>query len=147
MRRRRHPTSPLPWREIAQYGILLAAGTVLLQWLDWQRVARTKPFEIFLAIIATAFLSLGLVVGWRLGRPGARHFDGNPAALAGLGISGREMDVLHALADGLTNKEIARRLGISPNTVKTHTARLFEKLSATRRTDAINRARALGILR
>ena len=66
--------------------------------------------------------------------------------MAALGISGRELEVLHALAAGQANKEIARSLGVSPNTVKTHVARLYEKLEAKRRTDAVARARALGIL-
>ena len=54
--------------------------------------------------------------------------------------------MLHALAAGRSNKEIATTLDVSPNTVKTHVARLFEKLDAKRRTDAINRARELGIV-
>ncbi len=73
-------------------------------------------------------------------------FDGNPKALAALGISPRELAVLQALAGGRSNKEIAIALDVSPNTVKTHVANLFEKLEARRRTDAINRARELGIL-
>ena len=60
-------------------------------------------------------------------------------------ISAREMTVLKELAAGHSNKEIAARLHVSPNTVKTHVARLFEKLGARRRTDAINRAREIGI--
>ena len=74
------------------------------------------------------------------------RFDGNPKAQATLGISARELTVLHALAAGRSNKEIARDLDLSPNTVKTHVARLFEKLDVKRRTDAINKARELGIV-
>ncbi len=77
-------------------------------------------------------------------RPAA--FDGNPKAVSALGISPRELVVLQELAAGRSNKEIARRLEVSPNTVKTHLARLYEKLGAQRRTDAVNRARELGIL-
>ena len=66
--------------------------------------------------------------------------------MAALGISGRELEVLQALASGQANKEIARTLGVSPNTVKTHVARLYEKLGAVRRTDAVARARELGIV-
>ena len=64
-----------------------------------------------------------------------------------LGISDRELEVLELLAAGQSNKEIARRLEVSPNTVKTHVARLFEKLEARRRTEAILRARELGMIR
>jgi ATP/maltotriose-dependent transcriptional regulator MalT len=77
-------------------------------------------------------------------RPAA--FDGNPQALATLGISPRELTVLKSLAAGRSDKEIARELNVSPHTVKTHVRRLFEKLEAKRRTDAVNRARELGIL-
>jgi DNA-binding CsgD family transcriptional regulator len=63
-----------------------------------------------------------------------------------LGISARENEVLELLAAGHSNKEIARLLGISPNTVKTHVASLMGKLDATRRTQAIQKARALEIL-
>lgn len=137
---------PLPWRPTLLYGALLAAGTALLQWLDWQHLARTEPTDIYLALVATAFLGLGLAVGLHLSRPQAPPPSGNPAAVAVLGISPRELDVLRALADGLTTKEIARALGVSPNTVKTHLARLFEKLAATTRTGAVARARTLGLL-
>ena len=56
------------------------------------------------------------------------------------------MTVLQEIAAGRSNKEIAARLKISPNTVKTHAARLFEKLGAKRRTDAVKKARELGIV-
>lgn len=70
----------------------------------------------------------------------------NAAAIAEIGISARELEVLAQLANGAPNKVIARQLGISPNTVKTHVARLFEKLGAANRTEAIARARALRIV-
>jgi ATP/maltotriose-dependent transcriptional regulator MalT len=63
-----------------------------------------------------------------------------------LGVSDREFEVLTLLAQGRSNKEIAKQLDVSPNTVKTHVASLFEKLEAKRRTEAISRARELGIL-
>jgi ATP/maltotriose-dependent transcriptional regulator MalT len=73
-------------------------------------------------------------------------FDGNPQGQASLGISEREMEVLRELAAGHSNKQIARKLAVSPNTVKTHVARVFEKLGAGRRTEAIRKARELGLL-
>ena len=66
--------------------------------------------------------------------------------MAELGISVREREVLAEIVAGRSNKEIAARLKVSPNTVKTHVARLFEKLGANRRTEAIRRARELGIV-
>ncbi len=130
------------------YGAALATGTLALQWLDYQRLARVYPGEIHVFLIALAFLALGLWLGGRVAGAASNPvpFDGNPKAQAALGISPRELAVLHELAAGHSNKEIARRLDVSPNTVKTHVARLFEKLDAKRRTDAIRKARELGLV-
>lgn len=134
-------------RRIILYGGLLAAGALALEWLDYQRLVRSNAAELYAFLLAAAFLALGLFAGARIFRaPAAAPFDGNPRALASLGISPRELTVLQQLAAGQSNKEIARTLGVSPNTVKTHTARLYDKLDARRRTDAVSRARELGLL-
>lgn len=131
------------------YGFALAAGAVLLQWLEYQAWARTHAGTIYVALIAVAFLGLGIWVGRRLFRsePPDGEFTPNERAQSSLGITGREREVLQLLADGRSNKEIAKRLGLSPNTVKTHVARLFEKLRVARRTEAIQLARELGLVR
>ena len=136
------------WKHILLYAAVLALGAFALQWLDLQRMARLYPQSVYDGLLAAGFLALGLWIGARvLGRRAATPpFDGNPRALAELGISPREAAVLAELAAGYSNKEIARRLDISPNTVKTHVARLYEKLGATRRTDAVRRARELGLV-
>jgi DNA-binding CsgD family transcriptional regulator len=135
------------WKRIAVYGAALSAGVLALQWLDYDRMARSRPGEIYTALIAAAFLALGVFLGTRVfASPKPTPFDGNPKAVASLGISPRELVVLKEMAAGRSNKEIARRLEVSPNTVKTHLARLYEKLGAERRTDAVNRARELGII-
>lgn len=132
---------------IAVYGGLLATGTLALQWLDYQRLVRRNVDDAYLFLIAAAFLALGLWIGARvIGNLRSPAFDGNPKAQSALGISARELTVLKQLAAGRSNKEIAVELGVSPNTIKTHVARLFEKLEAKRRTDAIARARDLGLL-
>jgi len=132
------------WMRVVVYGALLAVGTVALQWLDYQRLARMHSGDIYLFLVAVAFLVLGIVLGVRVfAAPAPAAFDGNPKAQAELGLSERELEVLHELAAGRSNKEIAARLQVSP----THVARLFEKLGARRRTEAILRARELGILR
>lgn len=136
------------WKRAIYYGVLLAVGAVALQWLDYQRLARVYPGEIYLLLIATGFLVLGIVIGVRVFRaPPPAPFDGNPKALAALGMSERELTVLQEMAAGYSNKEIARRLDVSPNTVKTHVARVFEKLGENRRTAAVRKARELGIVR
>jgi DNA-binding CsgD family transcriptional regulator len=145
----RRPRDATPvWKLAFVYGALLAAGSVALDWLDYQRLARAHSGDIYVFLVAVAFLALGVFIGVRvIGRPAdPAPFDGNPEGQAALGISARELDVLHELAAGFSNKEIAARLAVSPNTVKTHVARLFEKLGAKRRTDAINRARELGLV-
>ncbi len=127
---------------------MLAIGTLALQWLDYRRMALAHSDDIYIALIAGAFLALGVAIGIRVfARPPAPSaFDGNPAARIALGISPRELTVLESLAAGRSNKEIAADLHVSPNTVKTHIARLYGKLGASRRTDAIAKARELGIL-
>ena len=136
------------WKQVISYGVLLAAGTLALQWLDYQRLVRVHSSDIVIFLIAAAFLVLGVVIGKRVfAAPAPTSFDGNPKAQASLGISERELTVLHELAAGRSNKEIAAQLHVSPNTVKTHVARLYEKLEAKRRTDAVNKARELGIVR
>jgi LuxR family maltose regulon positive regulatory protein len=61
-------------------------------------------------------------------------------------LSEREQEVLQLIADGLTNPEIASRLFLSLNTVKTHTRSVYGKLGVHSRVQAVARARALGIL-
>ena len=135
------------WKRVLAYGALLALGTLALQWLDYQRLARVQSLEVYLFLVALGFLVLGVVVGVRVFAPPApKPFDGNPQAVAALGLSARELEVLAELAAGRANKEIAARLHVSPNTVKTHVARLFEKLGAQRRTEAIRKARELGLV-
>ena len=98
--------------------------------------------------VAVLFVALGVWLGRQLvPRPRSAPFARNMAAVRSLAISPRELEVLDQLVEGAANKVIARRLAISPNTVKTHLARLFEKLGAANRTEAIARARALEIIR
>ncbi|TXH77922.1 MAG: response regulator transcription factor [Lysobacteraceae bacterium] len=135
------------WKRLIVYGLLLAVGTLALQWLDYRRLALGHSDDIYVFLIAAGFLTLGVYIGARaLGGVERRPFDGNPQAQAALGISDRELEVLREVAAGRSNKEIARRLDVSPNTVKTHLARLFEKLDAKRRTDALRKARELGLV-
>ncbi len=135
------------WKRVFIYGVLLGLGTLALQGLEYQRLARLHTGELLLFGVALAFGVLGLVVGMRLmHRPPPPAEPGNPQAQATLGISPRELQVLQELAAGHSNKEIADRLNLSPHTLKTHVSHLFEKLGARRRTEAIHRARELGIV-
>lgn len=136
-------------RTVVIYGLALAAGALALQWLDYLLWARVHPVELYVALIAFAFMGLGIWVGARLSRLPVQSagFQPNLDAQVSLGITEREYQVLRLLAAGRSNKEIADGLRLSPNTVKTHLARLYEKLEAARRTEAILRARELGLIR
>jgi DNA-binding NarL/FixJ family response regulator len=136
-------------RIVVVYGALLAAASLGLEWLQYRYLVRAYSFEVYVALVALAFLGLGLWAGSRLFRraPPAALFERNSLVLETLGISERELEVLELLAAGRSNKEIAGRLGVSPNTVKTHVAKLYDKLDVNRRTEAIRRARELGMLR
>ena len=136
------------WRTVLIYGVVLALGAAALQWLDYRLWARTHGGEVWIALVAAGFLGLGVWIGARIFRPQVRTgpFEPNAQAMASLGITPREREVLGLLAAGRSNKEIARLLDLSPNTVKTHVARLFEKLEAVRRTEAILRARELRLI-
>lgn len=135
-------------RTVLIYGLALALGAVALQWLEYQVWARAHAREAYMALIAAGFMGLGIWVGARLFRTQAQvvGFEPNTRVQASLGITSREHEVLLLLAAGHSNKQIAHQLGLSPNTVKTHIARLYEKLEAARRTEAILRARELGLI-
>jgi DNA-binding CsgD family transcriptional regulator len=135
-------------RTILVYGLALAAGVFVLQWLEFRFIARTHSLEVYLALLAIGFMGLGIWVGAKLFRrePVPAKFETNTRAQQTLGISERELEVLELLASGRSNKEIAGRLNVSPNTVKTHVGRLYEKLEVKRRTEAILKARELGML-
>ncbi|MEQ1499016.1 MAG: response regulator transcription factor [Novosphingobium sp.] len=134
-------------RLILTYGAALAALALLAQWMDWRFATQAWSTSAYGLAVALLFAGLGIWLGMRL-VPRARTapFARNDKAMAALGISPRECEVLELLAKGASNKLIARALNISPNTVKTHVARLFEKLEAQSRTQAIHKARSLDLL-
>ena len=135
-------------KNILAYGLALAAGGLALQWFEYQIWARVHAVEVYLALLAAAFLALGVLVGAKLFRRTGTTvpFHPNERVRASLGVSNREFDVLRLLAAGRSTKEIARQLEVSPNTVKTHVARLLAKLGAGRRTAVIRSARELGLI-
>jgi DNA-binding CsgD family transcriptional regulator len=134
-------------KSVALYALALAAGAFALQWMEYQYFTRVFASELYILFIAIAFTGLGIWAGHRLTpRVAAADFIRNDAALKALGLTERELSVLELLAIGSANKEIARQLDISPNTVKTHIANLFQKLDVQRRTQAIQKARELRIL-
>jgi DNA-binding NarL/FixJ family response regulator len=135
-------------RTIILYALALALAATALQWLEYRYVTRAFSTEIYIALLALAFVSLGVWAGSRLtGRlPAEESFGRNEAAIRSLGLSPRECEILEMLASGASNKEIARKLGISPNTVKTHAARIYEKLEVEKRMQAVEKARFLAVI-
>lgn len=134
-------------RTVILWALVLAAGAFALQWMQYQYLARVFSPEIYIGAVAVAFATGGVWVGWRLtSRSAPGRFQRNAAALASLGLTRQEVTVLERLAAGQSNKEIARTLGLSPNTVKTHIANLFGKLGVTRRTQAVGKARDLHLI-
>jgi DNA-binding CsgD family transcriptional regulator len=134
-------------RAILLYAVLLAAGAFALEWLQYQYVIKVFAPEVYIGLIALGFTALGIWAGYRLTpKRAAVGFEKNDAALRALGVTEREFAVLELLAAGHSNKEIARDLDVSPNTVKTHIQHLFEKLEVQRRTQAIQKARELRLV-
>ncbi len=135
-------------------GILIAA----LKIIEYRFLVLEHSLEIYGGIVAAIFAALGIWLGLKLTRPRETivvrevpvpvtgEFERNATNLAQLGITPRELEILDVMAAGLSNREIAERLFVSENTVKTHAARLFAKLSARRRTQAVQRAKEAGLI-
>ena len=139
--------TPPMLRTVLLWALVLAVGAFALQWLEYRFLTRAFSREIYVALIGVAFAAGGVWVGWKLNaRKAPGPFQPNTAAVASLGLTRQEVKVLERLAAGQSNKEIARTLGLSPNTVKTHAANLFSKLEVSRRTQAVRKARDLHLL-
>ena len=146
-------------RSIFLYGLALAGLLILLKWLEWRFVVFDHAIEVYSGALAVVFTGLGVWLAVKVARPKvetvvvvrpasdvqAQEID--EKELARLGLSGREQEVLQLMAGGLSNQEIADRLFVSLNTVKTHCSRIFEKLDVKRRTQAIEMAKRLRLIR
>ena len=143
-------------KTILLYGLLGGVLIAVLKLVEYRYLVIEHSLEIYGGIVAVLFSALGIWLGLKLTRktvvvkevpvPVQGPFVRNDAQLEKLGITPRELEILEAIAAGLSNREIAERLFVSENTVKTHAARLFDKLSAKRRTQAIQRAKEAGLI-
>ena len=134
-------------RMVILYALALALAVAGLEWLEYRYLTRAFSTEIYIVLLATGFAGLGLWVGHRLTRRRASsEFERNDAAVRSLGLTTRECEILELLASDRSTKEMARQLQISPNTVKTHVARVYEKLGVQRRIQAIDKARELALI-
>ncbi|WP_203291398.1 helix-turn-helix transcriptional regulator [Maricaulis parjimensis] len=135
------------WITITGFALVLAVSVFLLEWLEYRLWSRRMGVEVFAGLLAVGFAGLGIWLGFHLTRRApATPFIRNEAALSSLGITPRELTVLEALVSGGSNKTIAESLGVSANTVKTHTARLYNKLGVSGRIEAIEQARLLRLI-
>jgi len=137
-------------KTILLYGITLAVLTAMLKFFEFRFFVHDLSLEFYLGSVAVFFTGLGIWAGLRLTRRKViianPDFKLNEPELQRLGISKREYEVLELIAQGLSNQEIAEKLFVSLNTVKTHSSNLFMKLEVRRRTEAIRRAKELQLL-
>jgi len=140
------------------YGVSLALLLLLLKWAEWHFLIINHTFEIYAGIIALMFTCLGIWLAIKLITPKVKtvivekqvfagsDFVLNETELSRLRLSTRELEVLQLMADGLSNQQIAERLFVSLNTIKTHTSNLFLKMEVERRTQAIEMAKRLSLI-
>lgn len=140
------------------YGLSMAAVLLLLKLLETHLLVLNYRLELFIAAIAIVFTVLGIWLSLNLVKPKtvvvekevilaqAGPSEVNQHLIDQLGISKRELEVLQLMAAGLSNEEIANRLFVSLNTVKTHSSNLFVKLEVKRRTQAAEKAKRLRII-
>jgi len=146
------------YKIILLYGVSLAGLLFLMRWLEFRLLFINHAIELYVTAIAIVFMVLGIWVAKHLTKPKTvlvektvyvaplENFERNEQALEQLGISKRELEVLELIAEGLSNHEIAERLFVSLNTVKTHSSKLFEKLEVNKRTQAVEVGRRAGII-
>jgi len=135
------------WRTVILYALGLAIAAIALEQLKFRYAANEISTDVYVGLLALGFTVLGLWVGHRLtAKKSGIAFERNDAAIVALGLTPRECEILGLLASGQTNQELARALGVSPNTVKTHLANLFAKLEVDRRVKAIEKARFLALI-
>lgn len=137
-------------RTILFYGLTLASLVFLLKFLEYRFIIRDLSLEFYFGIVAILFTAIGIWAGLRLTRKkiviATSEFILNESELLRLGISKREHEVLGLMAQGFSNQQIADKLFVSLNTIKTHSSNLFLKLEVSRRTQAVQKAKELRLI-
>ena len=136
-------------KHILLFGLLCGVLIAVLQLIEYRWLVIEHSVEIYGALIAAIFAGVGIWLGLKLTRPketvvvrevmveAPSSFIRDQGKVDSLGITPRELEILELIAEGLSNKEIADRVHVSENTVKTHSSRVFDKLGARRRTQAV----------
>ena len=145
-------------KHVLLYGILCGVLIVALKLIEYRWLVVEHSLEIYGGLVAAVFAGLGIWLGLKLTRhketilvkevmvPAPANFVRDEQKLAALGITPRELEILELIAQGLSNKEIADRVFVSENTVKTHSSRVFDKLGARRRTQAVQLGKELRLI-
>jgi DNA-binding CsgD family transcriptional regulator len=145
-------------KHVLIYGLVGGVLIVVLKVIEFRFRVVEHAIEIYVGLIAVIFASVGIWLGLKLTKkkevlvvkevPAAssQPFALNEERLRELGITKRELEILGLMAKGMSNREIAEKLFVSENTVKTHSSRLFDKLSARRRTQAVQIAKEMGLI-
>jgi DNA-binding CsgD family transcriptional regulator len=145
-------------KHILLYGLLCGVLIVALKLIEYRWLVVEHSLEIYGGLVAAVFAGLGIWLGLKLTRhketvlvkevmvPAPANFVRDQQKLAALGITPRELEILELIAQGLSNKEIAARVFVSENTVKTHSSRVFDKLGARRRTQAVQLGKELRLI-
>ena len=139
------------WGTIALYGAALAGLVLLLKYFEYRYRIRDLRVEVYVGLVAVLFTALGVWMGSKLLKRRRQatettSHERDQEALARTGLSARELEVLELIAQGHSNQEIADRLFISLPTVKSHSSKLFGKLEVRRRTEAVHKAKSLGLI-
>jgi NarL family two-component system response regulator LiaR len=140
------------------YGLLGGVLIAGLKLIEYRWLVVEHSVEIYGGLVAAVFATLGIWLGLKLTRhtetvvvrevvvPAPVDFVRDQSKLESLGITPRELEILQLIAEGLSNKEIAARAYVSENTVKTHSSRVFDKLGARRRTQAVQLGKELRLI-
>jgi len=145
-------------KHVLLYGLLCGVLIVALKLIEYRWLVVEHSLEIYGGLVAALFAGLGIWLGLKLTRPketvlvkevmvpAPASFVRDEQKLEALGITPRELEILELIAQGLSNKEIAARVFVSENTVKTHSSRVFDKLGARRRTQAVQLGKELRLI-
>jgi DNA-binding CsgD family transcriptional regulator len=152
-------------RHVLIYGLIGGLLIAALNLIEYRYLVIEHSVEIYGGLIAAVFSAVGIWLGLRItARRRPVEADASSEAVAGLSavsaqpfrpdekrredlkITPRELEILNLIAQGMSNREIAERLFVSENTVKTHSSRVFDKLGAKRRTQAVQLGKEFGLL-
>ena len=145
-------------RHVLIYGLIGGILITLLKWTEYRFLVIEHSIEIYGGLTAATFAVLGIWLGLKLTGtrqavvvrevlvPAGQPFVLDERKREDLGITRRELEVLELIAQGMSNREIAGKLFVSENTVKTHSSRVFDKLGARRRTQAVQLGKEFGLL-